>query len=466
MDVDDPAAFTARDRPASQSTPATKPRRENKLDAFLKMDDVSRAEIAWCLRTVASNLSLRASSDCIVTMQQVLTDSEICHKMKFKKDKISYSIVYGIAPHFESELYRCENIFVGFDESLNTVSQRSQMDICVRFLHPNSGEVCWRYLNSSFLQRTRAVDLLDGLKTALRATNDIGILRKLEKLSIDGPNVHWKLLRDFNVEIEALTGTKLIDVGSCGLHVVHLSFKAGMLSTKWNISGVLRAMHQLFRDSPARRALFVSSKKSKTPVLFPMPFCGVRLLENAKPAERALLILPDLRDFVAHAKDSNTAVSSSFETVSEALKDKFLGTKLAYFSSTAGLLEPFLREFQTDAPTAPFLHGELSAIMLTLLRKVVKPEVMNYLNDATKVDLKNKENLIPVKKFDIGFAAKDEFRKVKKASDLEIVTLKQQMQTCVIKMIEKLMERSPLKYKFVKSISCFDPAVAVKPVLG
>lgn len=52
-------------------------------------------------------------------------DSSIASSMKLKKDKISYGITYGLAPHFKKPLINsvktCESFIVGFDETLKKV---------------------------------------------------------------------------------------------------------------------------------------------------------------------------------------------------------------------------------------------------------------------------------------------------------------------------------------------------------
>ena len=40
---------------------------------------------------------------------------------------------------------------------------------------------------------------------------------------------------------------KLLNIGSCGLHVVHGAFYSGCCATDWNIDGILRALHYLLR---------------------------------------------------------------------------------------------------------------------------------------------------------------------------------------------------------------------------
>lgn len=73
---------------------------------------------------------------------------------------------------------------------------------------------------------------------------------------MDGPNVNLKVFKDLNQELkESFDGKALLNIGNCGLHVVHDAFKTGMNQSKWEIMPFLRAMY-LFKDSPTRRAQY------------------------------------------------------------------------------------------------------------------------------------------------------------------------------------------------------------------
>ena len=81
--------------------------------------------------------SLRSAENSVVLFTRMFPDSAIARDMKLHKDKVSYSIVYGLCPYFQHQLksllQECEHYVVGFDESLNRVAQRTQMDVNVRF---------------------------------------------------------------------------------------------------------------------------------------------------------------------------------------------------------------------------------------------------------------------------------------------------------------------------------------------
>lgn len=84
-------------------------------------------------------------------------------------------------------------------------------------------------------------------------------------------------------------GVQLVCVGSCGLHTLHNAFKCGF--TAWQIDKLLRAMHTLFHNVPARREDYITVTNS---TVFPLSFCGHRWVENLPVVERALAVWPSL----------------------------------------------------------------------------------------------------------------------------------------------------------------------------
>lgn len=85
------------------------------------------------------------------------------------------------------------------------------------------------------------------------------------------------------------SGVQLVSVGSCGLHTLHNAFKCGF--TAWQLDKLLRAMHTLFYNVPARREDYITVTKSS---LFPLSFCAHRWVENLPVVERALAVWPSL----------------------------------------------------------------------------------------------------------------------------------------------------------------------------
>lgn len=92
--------------------------------------------------------------------------------------------------------------------------------------------------------------------------------------------------------------------------------------------------------------------------------------------------------------------------VENALKDRTLRAKLAFFISSASSVEPFLREFQCDAPMAPFLLEELSSLIRSVMGKVLKPECLKVkAKSFTDIEL-SESNMLTSAHVNIGLELK------------------------------------------------------------
>ncbi|CAG2058422.1 unnamed protein product [Timema podura] len=218
-----------------------------------------------------------------------------------------------------------------------------------------------------------------------------------------------------------------------------------------------RACYYLFKDSPSRRGTYMAVTGSST---FPMKFCSVRWLENVDVAKRALETLDNLKKFVeyisTHKNMKATASSASFKVISCSLKDKLLRPKLAFFLSLAEDLEPFLKEFQSDCPMSPFLHGNLLNILKTCMERVVKDNVLGS-TLLQKVDLKKEENLKGARDIDIGYATRSALRKCQGIKDIDVLLFRQDCRTCLKNVVDKLLERSPLKFPLTEALTFLNP---------
>ena len=53
---------------------------------------------------------------------------------------------------------------------------------------------------------------------------------------MDGPNVNKKFYEDFSRKFGDENYYKLIDIGSCCLHIVHGAFRAGAEQSEWELN--------------------------------------------------------------------------------------------------------------------------------------------------------------------------------------------------------------------------------------
>ena len=165
---------------------------------------------------------------------------------------------------------------------------------------------------------------------------------------------------------------KLIDIGTCGLHVLHGAFRTGHEAAGWTINDFLRAIYMLFKDSPARKADFTSITGSTR---FAKKFCSVRWVENVEVASRALEVLPHVKKYMAE-KSKKLPKNSTCKNIQLACSDPFICAKTQFFISIASVIEPFLRKYQTNNTMVPFMYNDLGSCVRNLTNRFVKKETL------------------------------------------------------------------------------------------
>lgn len=117
-------------------------------------------------------------------------------------------------------------------------------------------------------------------------------------------------------------GLNLLNLGSCGLHIVNGAFQKGLSSTGLKVDGFLRAIYQLLHECPARQKEYFKVTNAQDGLL-PLSFCPTRWVENAPVLERALQILPNLATYVSAVggRKTQNPDTKSFDEVCQALKN-------------------------------------------------------------------------------------------------------------------------------------------------
>ena len=122
---------------------------------------------------------------------------------------------------------------------------------------------------------------------------------------------------------------------------------------------------------------------------------------------------------------SQVPTSNTFKIVNSAVLDPLLRAKLALSASTAGLMQPYLQVFQSDAPLLPFVTSDLQQLLEILMRKFVKQGELEKAGTAfklVKLDVTQPSAQVAPQDADVGFAAKASLEKLlkeKKISDLQ-----------------------------------------------
>ena len=280
------------------------------------------------------------------------------------------------------------------------------------------------------------------------------------QVSMDGPSTNWAFLDLLTSDREAEELPKLVNIGSCRLHMVHGAFKTGFESVDWAVKNTLKGYYSLFHDSPARRDYYVSVSGSD---IFPLSFCATQWVEDQIVADRLLSIWDNvvkvIRFWVKKPK-SKQPKCKSYINVQKACNDLFTVARLNFFSYVAGFFKPFLKSYQSNSPMIPYLYNDLSELTKKNLQWFIRADVINAnLKDFIRIEMKN-ENFLKISSIHLGFACESSLAKIKnkdEATDSEIKKFKKQCQEVLLTTTGKLFERCPLGSVFVKSATCFDP---------
>ena len=200
---------------------------------------------------------------------------------------------------------------------------------------------------------------------------------------MDGPNVNWATFDRLQKKLQLEYSSKLLNVGSCGIHIVHNAFKAAISKTGWDLLHKLSALHTLW-DEPQLEEKTKSATKQN---VYPLPFCAHHWIENVRVCEWAMEIHQFIRQCIdsIEQKESKDPGARSYITVREWSKDKFAKAKLAFIVSTAKPIEKFLKMYQTDSPMIPFLAKDLEYLLRIMMDRFVKQSVMEKATSTQKL---------------------------------------------------------------------------------
>jgi hypothetical protein len=123
---------------STASTPGTSTATSTIAGFGVLKGNVTKAEVIYVLSCVKANISFRASESLNKLFPSIFPDSEIAKQFSLGRTKFAYLLCFGLAPFFKEELIedlKSSGFFCAmFDEALNKVSQKSQMDIIVRYV--------------------------------------------------------------------------------------------------------------------------------------------------------------------------------------------------------------------------------------------------------------------------------------------------------------------------------------------
>ena len=324
-----------------------------------------KAEIVLAVKSFTSHISARTMDEFPLLLQYIFPDSEIAKQVQLHRTKLGYVVNHGLAPYYKEKISAIKDAshFVAcFDESFNAVSNTKQLDVHIISFNKTIKIVERNYIGS-FLGHGDAETCL---KSLLEVLDGLDYVNKMIQIGMDGPNINWKLLSMIKEDQSDRNpqAPKVLEIGSCSLHVIHGAFGTAESATDWNLRKFLKNCHSIFKKPPARRSDYLTANNlhsshvgKDTSYLFPLKFCGHRWLENSKAISRILDIFPYLQKCFGWLSDEKKMPKKGerFSQIQSYLLDPISTAILQFCLSVMQELEPFLVLFQAERPLVFFM---------------------------------------------------------------------------------------------------------------
>ena len=242
-------------KPLTESFPnGSKAATQTTLPAATLVRQVKEAEVLMAVQSVTNHVSNRTMEKFATISKVFFSDSQIASRVELGRTKIGYLITFGLAPYYRTQLFRSLLPGTGtaprftscFDEAFSRISKRKQMDVHIIFFDNEKSQVVHSYLGSHFMGHATAEDTY---KSLAEIHNGLDLVHNLVQISMDGPNVNWKTLDILseNRTIEDPDCPQLINIGRCGLHVIHGAYGTAQKVTDWLLQNYLKAIYSILR---------------------------------------------------------------------------------------------------------------------------------------------------------------------------------------------------------------------------
>ena len=288
-------------------------------------------------------------------------------------------------------------------------------------------------------------------------------------MSSDGPNVNLKFLDNLREQRRDQNLKELLEIGTCGLHIVHNAFKHGGKASGWSIDKILAAMYKIFDQAASRRGDYERLTKG----VYPLQFVSHRWAENQIVAERAIEVWEDIVTVVKYwmslpKNKQPHKDNKSFPRLVSAITDPLMICKFKFFAATAKILNKFLLKFQTDKPMVPFLAHALDEIIRNFCTSFLLKETLDNAKTCrllSKVKFTDPSVQKRASDVDPGIVLKLELsylRKNGKITENQVLKFKRDITSYLSELCVHLAEKSPVKFSLTRNCRCFIPALLIE----
>ena len=130
---------------------------------------------------------------------------------------------------------------------MNNVSTKKQLDVHIISFDQNANQIKRNYTGSEFIGHGDAETVVKAFKSV---HGKLDYVHDLTQISMDEPNVNWKIdevLKQQSKE-DDLSSSMLLELGNCGLHVLHRAYQTDQYKSDWNLDKVLRIAIQFSKN--------------------------------------------------------------------------------------------------------------------------------------------------------------------------------------------------------------------------
>ena len=148
--------------------------------------------------------------------------------------------------------------------------------------------------------------------------------------------------------------------------------------------------------------------------------------------------------------------NKSYETLVKHYVDVTATVRLHFFKFVPSLCRALLVSFQSDKPLIPFLSSSLENFIKRIMKMFVLPDVIEKANTSyklIKLDLTKEDTCLPPELIKLGTATNENLKSLHVSNEVKL-KFRRDCLRFLKALAQKLQERSPLKYPFIRKAIC------------
>ena len=378
---------------------------------------VAKAEIKLALGVIETGMSYSAMETLLPILKGLDPDSKVLAGITLMRNKVSYVISDSLGPFFHEKHIQLARQAPAFSLALDCATSKrgglsKDLDIHLTFWN-SEREVIETHLLEIIEMTTETAEVLLTRIEGCLSENGLP-MKNMLAVSRDNPNVNKSLMKMLT-EKGTKEGHKILDYGSCVLHVSHNAFSKGLKIVPINVSELAKCIYGFFKYSTIRREQFTAEildleRDEKLRERGFLRHVDSRWLSLKPALERIdkhweailhyfLVTIPALardnedKNVQKNAKDAMK--TKYYELVATKLKqpDCRFWVKLIIFICER--FYPFLTKMQSSGPQIASLYMDCSSLLLDVMSCLIKQSAIPGQGETkklTKMDL-SKDNL-------------------------------------------------------------------------